>query len=157
MDGIAGLHTYLEDHLAGAVAGIETARRLARNHEGSHMGEVLASLAGEIEEDRQTLETVMRAVGATPSPLKQAGGWVAEKLSRIKMGSAAGVLGTFQAIETLSLGVEGEADLWQALAEVKPRHAGLSPFDFDRLTGRAHHQRSQLEQERLALASRALA
>jgi hypothetical protein len=152
-----GLDTYLKDHLAGATTGTDMARHLASAHEGSPLGKLLAHLADEIEEDRRTLEAVMDRVGTAPSPLKQAGGWLAEKMSRIKLGPLATGPGDFLAIETLSLGVEGKACLWRALKEVAARHPRLSEdFDFDHLIERAERQRSELERERLTLAAGAL-
>lgn len=152
----SALHTYLNDHLAGAATGTEMARHLADTHEGSALGKVLAGLVDEIEEDRRTLEAIMDRVGTAPSPLKQAGGWLAEKMSRVKLGPVAAGPGDFLAVETLSLGVEGKACLWKALKEVAPRHPGLSEFDFDDLVERAERQRSGLERERLTLAAEAL-
>lgn len=94
----------------------------------------------------------MDRVGTAPSPLKQAGGWLAEKMSRIKLGPLATGPGDFLAIEVLSLGGEGKACLRRALKEVAPRHPGLSDFDLDHLVERAERQRAELERERLTLA-----
>lgn len=91
----------------------------------------------------------MGRVGTAPGSLKHVGGWLAEKMSRIKLGSSASGPSDFLAIETLSLGVEGKACLWRALKDVAPRHPGLVDFDFDHLIERAEHQRSELERERL--------
>lgn len=129
MSESGGLDTYLNDHLAGATAGTDMARHLASAYEGGPLGKLLAHLADEIEEDRRTLEAVMDRVGTAPNPLKQAGGWVAEKMSRIKLEPLDRRPGDFLAIETLSLGVEGKACLWRALKEFALRHPGLSDFD----------------------------
>lgn len=53
------LSTYLNDHLAGATAGLELARRAARSNRGSTYGRVLSELVEEIAEDRSALEAVM--------------------------------------------------------------------------------------------------
>ena len=56
------------------------------------------------------------------NPVKQATTWLAEKASRVKlsgMSSGEDELGTFLALETLSLGVEGRKRLWIALKQVQ--------------------------------------
>ncbi|WP_449350374.1 hypothetical protein [Streptomyces shaanxiensis] len=46
---------YFNDHLAGATAGAELARRTAEQHRGSPFGEALENLRKEIAQDRQAL------------------------------------------------------------------------------------------------------
>ena len=58
------LAIYLNDHLAGSTVGVELARRARGSNDGTELGEFLATLAAEIEEDRDTLGEVMGAVGA---------------------------------------------------------------------------------------------
>ena len=119
----------------------------------------MKSLASEIEEDRQSLLDVMDRVGTVKSVVKQATTWVAEKTSRAKFGGLVGTdhaLGTFMALETLSLGVEGKQALWTALRAVADRYPALDPAEFDRLIDRARAQRHTLERERLEAARDAL-
>ena len=79
------LHIYLNDHLAGATAGVELARRAASNNEGTEFGDFLETIATEIDEDRVSLEEIMDAVGATKDHIKQGAAWFAEKLGRLKL------------------------------------------------------------------------
>lgn len=151
-----GLSVYLNDHLGGATTGAEMARHLAETHRDDPLGKVLSRIADEIEQDRQTLATIVEKVGVSASPLKQAGGWLAEKMSRFKLGPHALGPGDLLAVETLSLGVEGKACLWRALQEVGSAHPGLAEFDFGELTSRAERQRAELEAQRLTLAAAAL-
>ena len=58
------LAIYLNDHLAGSTVGVELARRARGSNDGTELGEFLATLAAEIEEDRDTLGEVMGSVGA---------------------------------------------------------------------------------------------
>jgi len=58
------LAIYLNDHLAGATAGVELARRLrASNEDDPEFGPALAEVCAEIEADRETLKTVMDRLG----------------------------------------------------------------------------------------------
>jgi hypothetical protein len=152
------LGVYLTDHLAGATAGIELAERLASDNQGTPLGAVMTGLVREIQEDRAFLEELMGRLGIDRSPVKQAAGWVFEKLSRVRMnkqltGSAA--LSRLLEIETLSLGVEGKLAMWRALQELAAADAELAATDFDRLVGRAREQRQTLEPHRLQAAAQA--
>src|SRR5437660_8222168 len=60
--GSALLTTYLNDHLAGATAGRELAKRSASSNRGSSYGSFLVALAAEIDEDRDGLSEIMRAL-----------------------------------------------------------------------------------------------
>ena len=77
------LSKYLNDHLGGAHAGVEMARQLQKDVEGERDGEILGRLAEEIEEDVQTLRALLEMLGTTRNPVKQAAGWVAEKVQRV--------------------------------------------------------------------------
>lgn len=151
------LDVYLNDHLAGATFGADLAEQLAQRTAGTAFGAPMRTLAGEIHEDLETLRRLMDSVGSPRNPVKQAATWVGEKLSRVKLsGFSAGEneLGLFMALETLSLGVEGKAALWAALADVGDRYPGLGGVDFAALRERALAQRHALEDERIAAARR---
>jgi hypothetical protein len=116
-------------------------------------------LASEIEEDRQTLIDLMGRMGTTRNPIKQATTWLAEQASRAKFGGLTASetgLGTFLALEALSLGVEGKTSLWTALKEVADRYPALSSMNLDELRERAQAQRDMLERERVAAGRAAL-
>ncbi len=152
------LAIYLNDHLAGSTAGVELARRARGSNEGTELGEFLATLAAEIEEDRDTLQEVMEAVSAGRDRLKVTGGWAGEKLGRLKLNGSLlsySPLSRVVELEGLRLGVEGKACLWRMLRELAdPR---LSGFDFDALIARAERQRDELERRRLEAGRIALA
>nr|MDP9276812.1 hypothetical protein [Actinomycetota bacterium] len=112
------LDIYLGDHLAGATAGVELARRMADQHP---LGTAVRAIASEIEADRRTLNEVMASVGADPPLLKVALGWIAEKGGRLKLNNRlfgrsplSGVL----ELEGLIAGVSGKLQLWRALGDV---------------------------------------
>jgi hypothetical protein len=139
------LAIYLNDHLAGSVAGVETARRARASNEGTEFGAPLAALGAEIESDRETLETVMEELQVTRSRIKPAIGWVGEKLGRLKPnGQLRGYspLSRVIELELLLLGVSGKLRLWVLLTELV---GGRSEADFAALAKRAETQRATVE------------
>jgi hypothetical protein len=152
------LNVYLNDHLGGAMFGSDLAEQLAQRTADTPFGPSMRTVADEIEADRDTLRQLMEDLGVSRNPVKEATTWVGEKLSRIKLsGLTAGEeeLGLFMALETLSLGVEGKAELWTALGEVRDRYPAIAAVDFDALYERAQAQRQVLRDERVAAAGRA--
>ena len=153
------MDVYLNDHLAGAMLGSDLAEQLQKENEGTPLGELMATLAPKIEEDRQTLIDLMERMGTSKNPVKQATTWLAEKTSRAKFGgltSGEPQVGTFMAVEALTLGVEGKASLWRALKTVRPRYPALESVDLDGLLQSAEQQHDALERERIAAAERSL-
>jgi hypothetical protein len=133
-----GLSTYLNDHLAGATAGVNLARRVA------------GDLAGDIEEDREALLDVMQRLAVGQDRLRVAAGWGAEKALRYAP------LSRLEELEALSLGVEGKLALWRTLRHTYGDDPRLAGVDFDELAGRAQSQRRRLERRRLSAAEDAL-
>lgn len=120
----------------------------------------MASLASQIQEDRQTLIGLIDRFGISRNPAKQAGAWAIEKISRVKFAgvtSADAEVGTFMALESLALGVKGKLSLWQALDQVAGQHPALASVDLPELIARVQSQYEALERERLAAGGRALA
>jgi len=102
----------------------------------------------------------MQQLGSSKNPVKQATAWIAEKASRAKfsgMTSGEDELGTFMALETLTLGVRGKACMWKTLKQVADQHAPIASMNLDDLIDRAHTQEDALERERLTAGTRALA
>jgi hypothetical protein len=145
------LGTYLNDHLAGATVGLELSRRAAGNNQGTPLGAFLINLAGEIEEDRDTLLKVMERLDVGKDKLKVAAGWAGEKIGRLKPNNALfsySPLSRLVELEGLALGVEGKGGMWQVLGQLD--EPLLSEFDFQALLDRARSQRDQLQEHRLA-------
>jgi hypothetical protein len=154
------LATYLNDHLAGATAGRELARRAATNNRGSELGRLLEELALEIDEDRDSLIGLMRASGIDIDRVKVLSGWTAEKLGRLKPnGKLLGYspLSRLLELEALTLGVRGKLALWQALKEIEADEPTLASIDLANLLARAERQLAALEPHRLAIVEDALA
>jgi hypothetical protein len=153
------MNVYLNDHLAGAMIGRDLADHLRSENQGTPLGGLMGQLAVQIEEDRQTLIALMEHLDSSKNPVKQAGAWVAEKVSRLKfagVSSGEPELGTFMALESLALGVQGKLGLWKALKQVTDQHPGLASVNLDELIDRAEAQYDLLERERLAAGARAL-
>jgi hypothetical protein len=154
------LAIYLNDHLAGATAGLELARRAASSNEGSDYGRFLDDLVTEIDEDRESLFELMRATGVGVDRVKVLGGWAAEKVGRLKLnGRLRGYspLSRLLELEGLTLGVRGKLCLWRALTELQPADPRLSAMELARLGKRAEVQLDGLEAQRLKAAAQAFA
>lgn len=152
------IDVYLNDHLTGAMLGSKLAGQIQARHRGTQLGEVMSSIAQEIEEDRETLVGLMQRMDAPRNPIKQASGWIAEKASRLKFGHAYRQPnhGAFMALEALTLGVHGKRSLWSALQRVANEYPTLASAHLDQLLVRAEAQHATLERERLKLAERTL-
>ena len=152
------LRTYLQDHHAGATAGLELARRAASSNEDHPSGPELASIADDIAEDRDVLERVMKELEVKPHPVKDGAAWTAEKLGRLKPNNRLigySPLSRVVELEGLVLGVTGKTALWEALGDsVGTRVEGV---DFAALSARAQDQRTRLERLRREAAAEALA
>jgi hypothetical protein len=148
MDRMLG--TYLNDHLTASLAAGELARRSAHENAGTRIGESLAKLAAEIDEERTALRSIMAELGIGADPVKLGAGWMAEKLGRLKLnGRLLGYspLSRLEEVELLLLGVEGKLLLWETLGELSVAQ-DLEP-SLDQLTSRARSQRRMLRRLRL--------
>ena len=79
---------------------------------GTEFGDVLRRLAGEIEDDRRTLEGIVVELGFRESKAKEAVAWVGEKVGRLKLnGQIRGYspLSRVLELEALAVGVAREA------------------------------------------------
>jgi hypothetical protein len=153
------LKIYLEDHYAGATAGLELARRTAGANSGTPYGDVLERIALEIEEDRDSLRAIMTVLGVGPDRFKVAGAWAGEKAGRLKLnGHLTGYSPQSRVIEIegLVVGVTGKRCLWAALRHVAPQEARLDLEQLERLIQRADRQLGELEEQRLKAVAEAV-
>ena len=159
---MSGLDGYLNDHLAGAAAAIRLAERCLARESESELAPVLRALLGEIREDRDVLQRVIKALGGSANPVKRASAVGIERLGSLRMalpviGPGSGVAARLEELEVLSLGIEGKRMLWKVLGTLTSTDGRLVGFDFDGLERRAESQRRRLEPHRLELAAAALA
>ncbi len=154
------LGIYLNDHLAGATVGVELVRRARRSNRGTELGRFLDGLQIEVEEDRRTLEDVIRQLGFRPSAAKRAAAVVVERAGRLKPnGQITGYspLSRVLELEGLTVGVAGKRSLWRNLRDAAGTADRLVGVDLDRLLERAENQLAGIEGHRVEAARRAFA
>jgi hypothetical protein len=153
------LATYLNDHLAGATAGLELAKRARGSNEGTPLGDFLDRLAAEIEEDRRALRGMMADLEIGEDRLKVALGWVGEKVGRLKLnGQLTGYspLSRLVELEGLLIGVSAKLRTWQNLRMLADGEPRLDAAALERLTERAERQVRELDEQRETVARAAL-
>lgn len=159
MPGDDQLGAYLTDHLAGSTAGVNLARQILSESEGTPLGAFMAGVVADIEADQKVLEDLIERLGIERGPLKQAATWMAEKLSRVRFNPVS--LGSrelelLMELETLWMGVNGKLSLWESLHELKATDGRLASLDTATLIERATSQADGLRVQRRALAPLAL-
>jgi hypothetical protein len=155
------LGVYLNDHLAGATAGMQLARRAAGSAEpGSESATVRKRLAGEIAADRSALIKIMTTLGIKIRGYKMFAAWAGEKAGRLKFNGhllTRSPLSDLEETEMLRLGVEGKATGWRTLRAVAERDSRLDTGQLDELLARAARQSNELESLRVSIAAQVLA
>jgi hypothetical protein len=147
------LTTYLHDHLGGAEIALQILDTMHNRHDDAKFREFASTLLPEIQADDRTLRSIAEKTGASPSTIKQAGGWLLEKAARLKLGHAGSTdFELFESLELLALGIQGKLCLWKALGAVSMLDSRLREYDFGELANRARRQYDQVESHRLYLA-----
>ena len=152
------VHVYLNDHLAGATAGVDLVKQATERHDGE-LGEFFTQLADEISADYNTLTSLMDQMDAHASGAKEVFAKAGSEISEAKFSGESmddPEFGTFLTLETLSIGVEGKLCMWKALKVVADEYPELKSTDVDTLIERAQSQRDKLESKRLEIAGSAL-
>jgi hypothetical protein len=151
------LVVYLHDHLAGSSFAVELLEKLASEFDGTSSGEVARELLEQIQTDRKTLEQLIAKVGKANKDIYDALGWIAERVSRIKLkhDDPTG-FGAFEAFETINLGILGKRSLWETLRIRQNADNRVAGLDYDVLIGRAEQQFQKANQYRLELIQDAL-
>jgi hypothetical protein len=153
------LITYLNDHLAGSVAGLELLDHLLQLQRGNPAEAELQAVRTEVEEDQKLLQTLLHEVGGAESRVRQAAAWFSEKVGRVKLrfdDGGSGELQSFEALEALALGIQGKAALWRALGAASTRVPIMRHMDFPALQRRAQSQFERVDRLRLQKAASAL-
>lgn len=146
------LATYLNDHSAAAMGGVELVRRAASAQRGGRNGPELARLADEVAEDRQSLLVIMRRLDVPVRQYKVVGGWALEKVGRLKLNGSLlsrSPLSSLVELEGLLMGVHGKLALWQTLRALADDDERLDAVELERLVSRAEGQLKRLEDMRL--------
>jgi hypothetical protein len=157
------LAAYLADHLAGSVAGIDLVDGLATAADRAGDRERalwLRAVHDALESAQTELRAVMTRSNAREPMLKQAGGWIGEKVARVSLTLAAATEGPTLAwlngLEALALGLQGQAALWRALdATFTAGDPRRGTSDFTALERRAQTLFAEVDRARLAAAATA--
>jgi hypothetical protein len=151
------LGVYLNDHLSGSVAAVEMIERAVAENAGTPLAAALTGILLQIREEQQVLREVLGRLGASESPLKQAGAWLMEKAGRLKLrGTGEGELSRLEMLEALCLGIQGKLALWRSLQRVAQRHPALAGVDLLTLERQAREQWELVEAHRVEAAIQAL-
>ena len=153
------LVTYLNDHLAGSTAALQLLDYLVEESDPDDRRKFFSTLRAEIAEDRGVLEDLIRRTGDRPSAVRSVGGWLAEKVGRLKLkldDPAGDALKQLEALEVLALGIHGKMALWHALAVVGPVVPQWADVNFAQLEQRAADQEARVEARRLDAVRRLL-
>jgi len=146
------LATYLHDHLAGSHFAIKLLDSLGDQYRNEELGAFASALCAEVKRDQNALEEIISHVGTASTDLMEVAGWFGEKASQFKLHrDSSGGLGTFEALETLMLGVRGKLALWKALPLIREIDSRIPEQDYKILAARAEDQFSRVETERLRL------
>ncbi|UFU03666.1 NAD-dependent epimerase/dehydratase family protein [Ruania suaedae] len=143
--GLLGL--YLADHLAGATAGRERARRMASDLADGPLGPDLARFSADLTRERELLRELIHVLGLHPRPFRAALGWLAERLGRAKANRH--VVSTSPTtplleIELMFSVVHGKLGLWRTLQTLSA-DLNLPQEVFDELAEHAREQARTLE------------
>jgi hypothetical protein len=151
------LTIYLRDHLAGSSFAVELLEKLSSEFAGTPSGAVAHELLEQVQLDRGTLEQLIARVGKSAPDLYDALGWIAERVSRIKLKhDHPSDVGAFEAFETLSLGILGKRALWNALQVLQNTDRRMAGPDYPALIARAEEQYRHANNYRLELVQNAL-
>ena len=79
------LASYLNDHIAGAVAALELLADLIETHKGQPLQEFFVDLRRDIEADANVLRKLIGTMPAKESVLRKTVAWIAEKFASLKL------------------------------------------------------------------------
>ena len=153
------LQRYLNDHIAGSAGAIGLIQKLATSAEDPEEERFFRQLEQKVEKDRGLLKELIARLGQSSSSVLETAGSVTGAASRIKLmweGMEPGQLGRFEAMEVLTLGIQGKHLLWLVLAELSPFVPEWDGINFTELVRDAIAQRDTVETRRVAAAVDAL-
>lgn len=152
------LSVYLNDHLAGAVAGSQRMRRTADTLARTPVGPAMDRVATEVAEEREELRALLGTLGVTQALPKQVATWLGERLARLKANGRPtrhSPLTTLLEVELLRSAVTGKWGLWQTLALLAPA-LGIDPERCRALSLQSEQQIATLDEVHAYVRARAL-
>jgi hypothetical protein len=150
------LAIYLRNHEAAAQAGLDLFRRAAASQRDQPYAAELAELSTEIEQDRESLRAIMRAVGVSPDPVQGLALRLGERIGRLKPNGSLlrrAPLSDLIEIEGMLDAVRAKAAGWQALSCV-PTPSWGEAADTQSLYERALDQAERLSAIHRQVAAR---
>jgi hypothetical protein len=141
------LRVYLNDHRAGAAGGLARARDSARRNRGSRFGDVLETLATQLESDVQSLDSVLDELSVPANPWKRTLILAGERIGRLKPNGRLlqqSPVSLVLEIELLMAGIDAKRSLWRALQVACGAH--IQSVDLDDLLRRADEQQALLRE-----------
>jgi hypothetical protein len=151
------LGIYLNDHLAGATARVELARRVAGSLRNAEHRKRLTGVAADIAADRQALLQLMRSAGVPVHGHKILAGWVTEKATRLKPSANVLIrspLHDLIELDTLYLGIQGKVARWCVLLAAASNDGLLDQGRLRVLRDRASDQLAIVEELRIQAGAR---
>jgi hypothetical protein len=127
------LATYLNDHLGASVAEIELAQRCLSNNRDSGLGTFLEALLLVLQDNQVRVRKLLRRINAQESVAKKLGGWMIEKVGRLKVNNALlrySDLSRVIELETLVVGLQAQTNLWSVLEKYRATDARFEGIDF---------------------------
>lgn len=151
------LALYLNDHLAGATAGVGRAERMAEQYRDLPEHGSLSSLCTQLREERARLESLIGELGMAQSSWRQSLARVGEELGRLKLNRrllARSPMSPLLEVELLRGAVNAKRGMWQVLTELSPA-LGLVADEWRQLDKQALEQSNSLDEVHAALAPHA--
>lgn len=148
------LSAYLHDHLAGSHFAVKLLDSLQDQYRDDRLGTFAVALRADVKQDQGVLEDIISHVGKPSLGLAEAAGWLVERASQFKLqrDDSSGGLGTFEALEALTLGIRGKLALWRVLPLILRFDSRVPAHDYGALAARAEDQFARVEEQRLGLA-----
>jgi hypothetical protein len=140
------LHILVQESLGLLIVSRRLALRCRSNNPSGALGDLLSSLAAELEDERAELEVTMRAAGVRPHRLKNLTLVTSEYLARLKLNGSLlsySDLSRVYELHGLCLLTQHRVWLWRSLAAL-PTARGQA----ERMEARAAHQLGDLEAHR---------
>ena len=150
------LGVYLHDHLAGAAGGLELVRHAADEQRDTPAGPVLARLAVDVEQDRDSLREILTDLGMADRHPHETLTWLGEKALRLKPnGQLLGrsPLTSLIELETLRVALEGKRAGWVSLRLLADNDSRLDAAQLDTLIARGIEQADTVEELRRVVAA----
>jgi hypothetical protein len=138
---------YLNNHLTLANAGVDLFKRVAASKRDSDLGPELEELAGQVEEDRDTLRKLMRRLDVAERLPMTLVGKVGERLGRLKPNGylvRRSPLADVVELEGLRDSVAVKIAAWQVLRAVATHDKRVTREETEALLERAEDQASRL-------------